>query len=96
VTDHGIGIPLEEQSRVFDRFYRVDNRLRRETQGFGLGLFLAKMIVEAQHGQIWVESRPNHGSRFSFSLPLAIAQVKGESIDDEDVVIDLAKDKSND
>lgn len=96
VTDHGIGIPLEEQSRVFDRFYRVDNRLRRETQGFGLGLFLAKMIVEAQHGQIWVESRPNNGSRFSFSLPLAIAQVKGESIDDEAVVIDLAKDKSND
>jgi signal transduction histidine kinase len=96
VTDHGIGIPLEEQNRVFDRFYRVDNRLRRETQGFGLGLFLAKMIVEAQHGQIWVESRPNHGSRFSFSLPLAIAQVKGESIDDVDVVIDLVKDKSND
>lgn len=95
VTDQGIGIPIEEQSRIFDRFYRVDNRLRRETQGFGLGLFLAKMIIEAQHGQIWVESRPNHGSRFSFSLPLAIAQVKGESIETEDVVIDLAKDSTN-
>jgi PAS domain S-box-containing protein len=96
VADHGIGIPIEEQNRIFDRFYRVDNRLRRETQGFGLGLFLAKMIIEAQHGQIWVDSRPNHGSRFSFSLPLAIAQVKGESMSDTDVVVDLAKDKSDD
>ncbi len=96
VADQGIGIPTEEQTRIFDRFYRVDNRLRRETQGFGLGLFLAKMIVEAQQGQIWVESRPNHGSRFSFSLPLAIAQVNGDSIADEHVVIDLAKDKPND
>lgn len=96
VTDQGIGIPLEEQNRIFDRFYRIDNRLRRETQGFGLGLFLAKMIVEAQHGQIWVESRPNQGSRFLFSVPLVIAQVKGDSIVNEDeVVIDLAKDKSD-
>jgi PAS domain S-box-containing protein len=95
VTDQGIGIPVEEQTRIFDRFYRVDNRLRRDTQGFGLGLFLAKMIVEAQHGQIWVESRPSHGSRFSFSLPLAIAQVHGESNEEADVIIDLSKEKTD-
>jgi PAS domain S-box-containing protein len=71
VSDQGIGIPSEEQDRIFDRFYRVDNRLRRETQGSGLGLFLARAIVEAQGGRIWVESQPGRGSRFSFTLPLA-------------------------
>jgi PAS domain S-box-containing protein len=71
VSDQGIGIPLEERGKLFQRFYRVDNRLRRETQGVGLGLFLSKAIVEAQGGRIWVESQPGRGSRFSFTLPLA-------------------------
>jgi PAS domain S-box-containing protein len=78
VTDQGIGIPKEEQSRLFERFYRVDNRLRRETQGAGLGLFLCKAIVEAQGGRIWVDSRPGHGSRFSFTLPLATMRLPGD------------------
>jgi PAS domain S-box-containing protein len=71
VADQGVGIPLEEQDRVFERFYRVDNRLRRETQGAGLGLFLSKAIVEAQGGRMWVDSQPGRGARFSFTLPLA-------------------------
>ncbi|MFL5802642.1 MAG: ATP-binding protein [Roseiflexaceae bacterium] len=71
VSDQGIGIPPEEQDKLFQRFYRVDNRLRRETQGAGLGLFLSKAIVEAQGGRMWVESPPGRGSRFSFTLPLA-------------------------
>ena len=71
VNDQGIGIPPEEQKKLFRRFYRVDNRLRRETQGAGLGLFLSRAIVEAQGGRIWVDSRPGRGSRFSFTLPLA-------------------------
>jgi signal transduction histidine kinase len=71
VSDQGIGIPPEEQDKLFRRFYRVDNRLRRETQGVGLGLFLSKAIVEAQGGRMWVESQPGRGSRFSFTLPLA-------------------------
>ncbi len=71
VSDQGIGIPPEEQKKLFRRFYRVDNRLRRETQGAGLGLFLSRAIVEAQGGRIWVDSRPGRGSRFSFTLPLA-------------------------
>jgi len=53
----------------------VDNRLRREAQGAGLGLFLSRAIVEAQGGRIWVESAPGRGSRFSFSLPLATPQL---------------------
>jgi signal transduction histidine kinase len=96
VSDQGVGIPPEEHSRIFERFYRIDNRLRREQQGFGLGLYLARAIVEAQHGQIWVESRVNHGSRFSFSVPLAVPKITGESEHVPDMIIELSKDTNND
>ncbi|HEU5086951.1 MAG TPA: ATP-binding protein, partial [Roseiflexaceae bacterium] len=75
VSDQGVGIPPDEQRKLFRRFYRVDNRLRRETQGAGLGLFLSRAIVEAHGGRIWVESQPGRGSRFSFTLPLATPQL---------------------
>ncbi|GAB4440973.1 MAG: ATP-binding protein [Chloroflexi bacterium OHK40] len=70
VSDQGAGIPPEEQEAIFRRFYRVDNRLARETQGSGLGLFLTRAIIEAHGGQIWVESQVGKGSRFVFTLPL--------------------------
>jgi PAS domain S-box-containing protein len=69
VADRGIGIPLDEQGRIFERFYRVDDQLSRQTQGSGLGLYLAKAIVDAHRGRIWVESAPGKGSAFSFALP---------------------------
>src|SRR5262249_47596593 len=78
----GIGIPPEEQDKLFQRFYRVDNRLRRETQGVGLGLFLSKAIVEAQGGRMWVESQPGRGARFSFTLPLATPRLPDFAADD--------------
>lgn len=96
ISDQGIGIPVEEQGRIFDRFYRIDNRLRRETQGFGLGLFLAKAIVEAHHGHIWVESRGGGGTRFSFSIPLAISRLDGHPSVDSNEVIDLTKESDHD
>lgn len=71
VTDQGIGIPAGERSRIFDRFYRVESALSRRTQGAGLGLFLAKSVVEAHGGQIWVSSKPGQGSTFVFTLPRA-------------------------
>lgn len=70
VADQGIGIAPEEQEQIFQRFYRVDNRLRRETQGSGLGLYLARAVIEAHGGRIWVESQIGRGSRFLFTLPL--------------------------
>jgi PAS domain S-box-containing protein len=75
ISDQGIGIAPEEQERIFQRFYRIDNRLRRETQGSGLGLFLTRAIVEAHGGRIWVESQLGRGARFVFTLPLGRRQI---------------------
>jgi signal transduction histidine kinase len=70
VRDQGIGIPSEEQERVFERFHRVDTRLSRSTQGAGLGLYICKVIVEAHGGDIWVESEgADRGSTFYVRLP---------------------------
>lgn len=69
VADQGIGIPPEEQSRLFDRFYRVDSSLRRKTQGAGLGLYLCKSLIEAHGGRIWLRSEPGKGTTVFFSLP---------------------------
>jgi PAS domain S-box-containing protein len=75
VSDQGAGVAPEEQEAIFRRFYRVDNRLARETQGSGLGLFLTRAIVEAHGGRIWVESKLGQGSRFIFTLPLGRRQL---------------------
>jgi two-component system phosphate regulon sensor histidine kinase PhoR len=71
VTDTGIGIPLLDQERIFERFYRVDAARSREAGGTGLGLSIAKHIIDAHGGRLWVESEVGRGSKFSFSVPLA-------------------------
>jgi two-component system, OmpR family, phosphate regulon sensor histidine kinase PhoR len=71
VSDTGIGIPLADQERIFERFYRVDDARSREAGGTGLGLSIAKHIVEAHGGRLWVDSAVGRGSQFSFSVPLA-------------------------
>src|ERR1700721_947715 len=71
VADTGIGIPLIDQERIFERFYRVDAARSREAGGTGLGLSIAKHIIDAHNGRLWVESTVGAGSRFSFSIPLA-------------------------
>jgi PAS domain S-box-containing protein len=71
VEDTGIGIAADNLSRVFDRFYRVDDPAVQEAGGTGLGLSIVKLFVEMLGGEVWVESEPGKGSTFSFSLPLA-------------------------
>ena len=74
VSDTGIGIPQADQSRIFERFYRVDAARSREAGGTGLGLAIAKHLIEAQGGRIWVESQIGKGSRFHFSVPIFDAE----------------------
>lgn len=69
VTDQGVGLSERDRERVFDRFFRVDSKLSRRTQGTGLGLYLAKAIVNAHGGVIGVDSVPGEGSAFRFTLP---------------------------
>jgi PAS domain S-box-containing protein len=69
VRDQGIGLTAAEQERIFERFYRVDDTLRRKTQGTGLGLYLAKTIITAHNGTIHVKSKPGQGSTFYFTIP---------------------------
>jgi heavy metal sensor kinase len=70
VTDTGIGIPREEQEKIFKRFYRVDKSRSKESGGVGLGLSIAEWIVHAHHGRIGVESEIDKGSTFIVYLPL--------------------------
>ena len=70
IADTGIGIPEEELDRIFERFFRVKNKLTQAAPGAGLGLYICKIIVEAHGGHIWARNRLQGGSIFSFSLPL--------------------------
>lgn len=81
VVDSGPGIPQEAQKKLFGKFYQVDGSATRETGGSGLGLYIARLIVEAHGGEIWVESKEGKGSVFSFSLPVAESSPAGESIE---------------
>jgi PAS domain S-box-containing protein len=71
VSDQGIGIPADELAKIFDKFHRVDRRDASENYGHGLGLYICRRLVEAQGGEIWVDSVLGEGSTFYFSLPLA-------------------------
>ena len=71
VQDEGIGIPLDERERIFQRFYQVDGSSRRRYPGMGLGLSLVKRIIEKHGGRVWVTSDgPGQGAIFTFALPV--------------------------
>ena len=70
VTDTGIGISQKDIAQLFDEFYRVDNQINQDVKGTGLGLPLAKKIVEAHGGKMWITSQLKKGTTFHFTLPL--------------------------
>ena len=73
VADTGKGIPGHELERIFDRFHQVESHLTRQEGGMGLGLPIARGMVELHGGRIWAESVPGRGSRFTFTLPVLVA-----------------------
>lgn len=70
IKDTGIGIPSDQQSLIFSRFFRARNALKVETDGNGLGLFIVKSIIERHGGKIWFESRENEGTTFYFTIKI--------------------------
>jgi signal transduction histidine kinase len=69
IRDTGIGIPADAIPNLFKRFYRADNAIASQTEGSGLGLYMAKGIVRAHGGEIWIESELNRGTIVHFTLP---------------------------
>jgi PAS domain S-box-containing protein len=73
INDQGAGIPTEELTSIFDRMYRIEQRLTTDREGIGLGLYICQGLVEAHGGRIWAESTLGEGSTIQFTLPLAPA-----------------------
>jgi signal transduction histidine kinase len=74
VADNGPGVPPADLSRLFERFWRADRARRRATGGSGLGLSIARHIVEAHGGRIWAEETPGGGLTISFTLPVDVGR----------------------
>lgn len=89
VLDQGLGIPPAAVSRLFRKFYRVDNSDHREIKGTGLGLMICRKIVEAHGGAIWAESDGlGHGARFVFTLPLHHAHVHADGMNVDVLIVE--------
>jgi signal transduction histidine kinase len=79
VQDHGIGISAQDQSRMFERFWRSDDAHQRAIQGAGLGLTVARSIIEGHHGTITCESEPGRGTTITVTVPLSPGSVEDET-----------------
>ena len=80
VSDRGIGIPVSEQEKIFEKFYRCGDPLVHNIKGSGLGLSLVRHIARAHGGDVQVESMPEKGSKFTIELPLSPAALNGNAV----------------
>src|SRR5262249_4966746 len=83
VQDNGMGISQEDLEHVFDRFFRAHEGVKKKIEGSGLGLAIVRGIVEKHNGRIWVESQPEVGTTFHFTLPLPADVSAGNDGQDE-------------
>ena len=95
VRDTGIGVPKEQATRLFTRFFRGTNAVKRQTEGSGLGLFLVKNIVMRHGGNVSVETEEGKGSAFSFTLPLDENKIPGEEDKAEEFVNGLSTENNS-
>ena len=80
ITDTGLGVPLEEQANLFQKFYRASNARKSRPDGTGLGLYMAAKVIGAQGGKLLFVSKEGVGSTFGFSVPVSLEQVAASSI----------------
>jgi signal transduction histidine kinase len=80
VADTGVGIPLEEQTQIWDRFYQGQQNLDAEVDGLGIGLAITKALIEAHGGRIWVDSTVGEGTTFTILLPVRRGQGLAKSV----------------
>ncbi len=81
IADNGIGIPEDQKKKVFGRFFRATNAVKQETDGSGLGLYIAQNIIEKNGGKIWFESTEGKGTTFHFTVPTKDESLGAKTID---------------
>jgi signal transduction histidine kinase len=91
VRDTGAGIPPEHMPNIFERFYRADSSRTRSTGGAGLGLSIARQLVELHGGRIWVDSTPGAGSSFYFTLPKVPGEQAGP-VPEHEIAVEQDRD----
>ncbi|NBD09852.1 sensor histidine kinase [Corallococcus silvisoli] len=79
VSNQGAGLSPRDAARLFDKYYRTEDGRSADGKGLGLGLYISRLIVEAHGGHIWVESEPDRGATFFFSVPLEVPSARPES-----------------